>query len=389
VSDEHRHLRRRITGRPSPDGEHALKVVFLGLSITSSWGNTNATNYRALVRELAERGHAVLFCERQAPWYASSRDLDEMPAGTRLCMYDSLDELAAKAGAEIATADLVILGSHVPEGLAVAEYVLATAEGRTAFYDLDTPVTLAKLAAEDHEYISPELIPRFDLYLSFSGGPTLGRLESEFGARRAVAFHCLVDPKGYVSSLATRPCWDLGYLGTFCEDRQPALDALLLTPARFLRARRFVVAGPDYPEDIVWPPNVARIQRVAPARHLVFYGAQRFTLNLTRASMRETGWTPSVRLFEAAACGTAIITDDWPGLEDFFTPDEDILVARSADEILLTIVETDPQTRQRIAARARQRVLSQHTAARRIDQLERELAALGARDPESTREIEA
>jgi spore maturation protein CgeB len=350
-----------------------VKIVVLGLSITSSWGNGHATNYRGLVRELAARGHEVLFCERDVPWYENTRDLREL-RGARLCLYGSLDELAQRAGDEIAEANLVIVGSHVPEGLAVAEYVLATTEGRTAFYDIETPETLAKLAAGDHEYLTPALIPRFDLYLSSSGGTSLGELE-EYGARRIVPFYSLVDLRGYVS-VASRPCWDLGYLGGYGADRQPSLESLLLSPARALRARRFVVAGPQYPESIAWPANVARIQHVAPGRHPVFYGAQRFTLNLTHAAMRDAGWSPSVRLFEAAACGTAIISDSWPGLDEFFTPDKEILVAHSADDVLRILIETGIETRLAIAARARQRLLREHTAARRIDQLERELQEL-------------
>jgi len=351
-----------------------VKIVFLGLTITSSWGNGHATNYRALVRELASRGHDVLFCERDVPWYENTRDLREL-RGAQLCLYGSLDELAQVAGERIAAADLVIVGSYVPEGVAVAEYVLQTAEGRTAFYDIDTPVTLSKLAEGDYEYLTPGLIPRFDLYLSFSGGPTLQLLENELGARRAIPFYCLVDPRGYLS-VASRPCWDLGYLGTYSPDRQPRLETLLLSPARALRARRFVVAGPQYPETITWPANVARIQHVSPARHPVFFGAQRFTLNLTRAEMREAGWSPSVRLFEAAACGTAIVSDEWPGLEEFFTPEKEILVARSADDILRIIIETGVENRLALAGRARQRVLREHTAARRVDQLEHELLEL-------------
>ena len=350
-----------------------MKVVVLGLSITSSWGNGHATNYRGLVRELASRGHQLLFCERDAPWYANTRDLREL-RGARLLLYGSLDELAQLAGERIAEADLVIVGSHVPEGVAVAEYVLSRTEGRTVFYDVETPETLARLAAGDHEYLTPSLVQRFDLYLSSGGGPSLARLE-EYGARRVVPFYPLVDPRGYVA-VATRPCWDLGYLGSYSPDRRASLESLMLSPARALRARRFVVAGPQYPESIQWPANVARIQHVAPGRHPVFYGAQRFTLNLTRAAMREAGWSPSVRLFEAAACGTAIISDHWPGIDEFFTPDKEILVARSADDVLRALIETGIETRLAIAARARQRVLREHTAARRIDQLERELQEL-------------
>lgn len=357
-----------------------MKVVFLGLSITSSWGNGHATNYRGLVRELASRGHEVLFCERDIPLYENSRDLREL-RGAGLCLYASVDELAQVAGNDIAEADLVIIGSHVPEGVVVAEYVLSITQGHTAFYDIETPMTIAKLAAGDHEYLTPALIPRFDLYLSSTGGPTLTTLENDYGARRAIAFYGLVDPRGYLA-VASRPCWDLGYIGSYSEDRRPALQSLLLSPARALRARRFVVAGPQYPESIIWPANVARIQHVAPGRHAVFFGAQRFTLNLTRAAMKQAGWSPSVRLFEAAASGTAIITDGWPGLEEFFTPEKEILVAQSADDVLRALIETGVEGRLALAARARQRVLREHTAARRVDLLQAELdelSPMGAR----------
>ena len=237
-----------------------MKVVFLGLSITSSWGNGHATNYRGLVRELASRGHEVLFCERDIPLYENSRDLREL-RGAGLCLYASVDELAQVAGNDIAEADLVIIGSHVPEGVVVAEYVLSITQGHTAFYDIETPMTIAKLAAGDHEYLTPALIPRFDLYLSSTGGPTLTTLENDYGARRAIAFYGLVDPRGYLA-VASRPCWDLGYIGSYSEDRRPGLQSLLLSPARALRARRFVVAGPQYPESI----DLARQRRPHPAR---------------------------------------------------------------------------------------------------------------------------
>lgn len=351
-----------------------MKVVFIGLTIDASWAKGNAANHRALVRELASRGHEVLFCERDAESYDDRHELREL-RGAQLLRYRSLDELSQLAGARVAGAELVVLGSHVPDGVAVAEYVLETAAGHTAFLDTDTPVTLSKLERGSHEYLTPALIPRFDLYLSSSGGPVLGRLENEYRARRAIPFHCMVDPRGYLS-VASRPCWDLGYLGIYSPDRQSRMETLLLSPARALRARRFVVAGPQYPATIDWPANVARIQNVSPRRHPVFFGAQRFTLNLTRDVRREAGWSPSFRLFEAAASGTAIITDEWPGLEEFFTPDKEILVARSADDVLRALIETRADMRLALAARARQRVLREHTPARRVDQLERELREL-------------
>jgi spore maturation protein CgeB len=352
-----------------------MRVVLVGLSITSSWGNGHATNYRALTRELAGRGHDVLFCERDVPWYAAARDLPDPPWG-RTLLYGSLDELAARAEDDVRAADLVVIGSYVPDGVEVATWALGQAEGFTAFYDIDTPVTLGKLGRGDCEYLSPELIPRFDVYLSFTGGPTLDVLETRYEARRALAFYCLVDPDAYRPARA-RARWDLGYLGTYSPDRQPTLDALLLEPAAAAPERRFSVAGPQYPDGVPWPANVERIEHVAPGDHLAFYAAQRFTLNVTRAEMRAAGWSPSVRLFEAAACGTPVISDVWPGLEEIFEPGVEILTARTPDDVLRWLRDVSEGERRAIGARARARVLSAHTAARRCDALER--LVVGAR----------
>jgi spore maturation protein CgeB len=353
-----------------------VKIVFLGLSITSSWGNGHATNYRALVRELSGRGHEVLFLERDVPWYAEQRDLPEPPWG-RTALYSSRAELEGHRD-DVAAADLVVVGSYLPEGVAVAEWVLEHAGGVVAFYDIDTPVTLGRLRRGDTEYLSPELVPRFDLYLSFTGGPTLAVLEGQFGARRAVAFHCLVDPEAYRPQRIT-PRWDLGYLGTYSDDRQPVLERLLIEPARRDGRAAFAVAGPQYPEEIEWPENVDRIDHVPPGEHPAFYASQRFTLNVTRAEMRAAGWSPSVRLFEAAACGVPVISDRWDGLEQIFTPGEEILVADSTDDVLRFLTETGEDRRLALAERARARVLDEHTAQRRCEQLEEEVAGVTVR----------
>jgi spore maturation protein CgeB len=353
-----------------------MKVVFLGLSITSSWGNGHATNYRALVRELSARGHEVLFLERNVPWYAAQRDLPQPPWG-RTELYGSLEDLELYGDA-VAEADLTVIGSYVPEGVAVAEWALEHAGGAVAFYDIDTPVTLGKLRRSDEEYLSPELVGRFDLYLSFTGGPTLQVLEDEFGARRALAFYCLVDPDAYRPRPQV-PRWDLGYLGTYSDDRQPILEELLVEPARRAPEAQFAVAGPQYPEGVEWPDNVERIEHVAPADHPAFYASQRFTLNVTRAEMRAAGWSPSVRLFEAAACGVPVISDRWDGLEAIFTPGEEILVADSADDVARYLAECGEDRRLALAERARARVLAEHTAARRCEQLEEEVAGVTVR----------
>jgi spore maturation protein CgeB len=345
-----------------------VRIVILGLAITSSWGNGHATTYRALVRHLALRGHRVLFLERDAPWYAQNRDMPH-PHGAEVAVYASVDDLKRRFETEVRAADLVVVGSYVPDGTRVGEWVTTEACSTTAFYDIDTPVTLARLQRGDTSYISLTLIRKYDLYLSFTGGPTLQRIEREFGARMARPLYCCVDPDEYAPAPQTAS-WDLGYLGTYSADRQPALKRLMFEPARSLRDGRFVVAGAQYPDSITWPCNVTRITHVAPRGHAKFYNAQRFTLNITREEMIRAGWSPSVRLFEAAACGTAIISDHWGGLEEFFEPGRDILIAGSASDVAEYLRGLNDADRNAIGARGRQRVLERHTAAHRAAELE-------------------
>jgi spore maturation protein CgeB len=345
-----------------------MRVVILGLSITSSWGNGHATNFRALVRALGRRGHDVLFLERDMPWYAAHRDCPH-PEGARTVLYADVAELRERYVEDVRGADLVIVGSYVPDGQAVGEWVTAAARGVTAFYDIDTPVTVAALDRGECAYLNARVIPRYDLYLSFTGGPLLDLIARHYRARCPVPFHCFVDPEVHAPrQVATR--WDLGYLGTYSPDRQPALDALLLEPARRRPELRFVVAGPQYPDDVAWPANVQRIEHLPPAEHPDFYAAQRWTLNITRADMIAAGWSPSVRLFEAGACATPVISDRWAGLEEFFVPGTEIVAAAGPDDVLAVLDDPDPQRAAAVARAARARVLAEHTAEHRVARLE-------------------
>jgi spore maturation protein CgeB len=354
----------------------SLRIVILGLSITSSWGNGHATTYRGLVRELVRRGHDVLFLERDRPWYADNRDLPRPPYG-RTAIYADLDALRRAHATAIGGADVVIVGSYVPDGVAVADWVHAEASGLTAFYDIDTPVTLARLERDGCEYLEARQIARYDLYLSFTGGPTLARLEREFGAPAARVLYCSVDPQLYYPE-SRRAAWDLGYLGTYSADRQPTVESLLLKPARAWPEGRFTVAGPQYPEAIAWPPNVATIAHLPPGEHRAFYNRQRFTLNVTRSDMIAAGWSPSVRLFEAAACGTPIVSDRWDGIETLLEPGREIFLAGSPADVLRVLRGLPESERRAVAARARERILAGHTAAHRAAELEEHVVALRA-----------
>lgn len=359
---------------PPLDGDATLRaatpldIVFVGLSITSSWGNGHATTYRALVRALTARGHRVRFFERNVPWYAAHRDMPSPPWGETV-LYESVAELQGHFPQGI-DADLVILGSYVPEAIAIAPWLQQATRGFTAFYDIDTPITLAALARGHCEYLQASHIPGFDCYLSFAGGPALDTLQHRYGAPVVAPLYCSVDAEQYAPRPAHEPSFLMGYLGTYSADRQAALETLLFTPARVLEHERFVVAGAQFPDTVAWPANVRHVEHCPPAAHRDFYTDQCYTLNVTRADMIQNGWSPSVRLFEAAACGTPIISDWWEGLDHFFEPDEEIFVARSADDVLRIMRETPESTRQHIAKRARARVLLGHTSQHRARELE-------------------
>jgi spore maturation protein CgeB len=351
-----------------------LDIVILGLSITSSWGNGHATTFRALMRALSARGHNVCFLERDMPWYAENRDLPNPPYGLTQ-LYKSVSELKRKFARRVMNADLCIVGSYVPDGVEIGEWVIRTCRGVKAFYDIDTPVTLAKLETGDAVYLTPRLVRRYDLYLSFSGGPVLHRIEDKLGSPMARALYCSVDPKIYFPEERALK-WDLGYMGTYSADRQPSLDHLLTEPALRSPELKTVVAGPMYPRELRWPVNVERIEHLAPASHRRFYNSQRFTLNLTRADMRRAGHSPSVRIFEAAACGTPIISDYWPGLEEFFELEKEILTASSTEEMLVYLNEIPEKDRRALGERVRLRVLANHTSEQRALELESYLAEI-------------
>ena len=346
----------------------SFDIVIFGLTVTSSWGNGHATTWRGLIKGLASRGHRILFLERNAPWYAGNRD-DPTPEGATTVIYEDLNELMSSFEAAVQSARVIIVGSYVPDGIRVGEWVTSIANGKCVFYDIDTPITMAMLEEGNVGYITPELIRRYHAYLSFTGGPLLHRIETHYGSPMARPLYCSIDQDKY-KPLNQPTNWDLGYLGTYSEDRQPSLDALLLGPAMNWKEGRFAVVGPQYPTYIKWPVNVERTIHLSPREHPAFYGGQRFTLNITREAMKKTGYSPSVRLFEAGACGVPVISDWWEGLDSFFRIGGEILVARNGEDVLRYLRAYSEPERLGLALAARKRVLAEHSPAARAVQLE-------------------
>jgi spore maturation protein CgeB len=347
-----------------------VKIVIFGLTISSSWGNGHATLWRGLCKNLIRSGHRVTFFERDVPYYAGARDLTEIPGG-KLVLFSCWDDIAESARHELREADTAIVTSYCPDGISATRLVLDQDHAQRVFYDLDTPITLANLlAGESLSYIGPEGLRGFDLVLSFTGAPEVfAAFRTRLGAERLVPLY------GHVDADVHRPAppaphyrSDLSYLGTYSDDRQAALEALFIAPARRRQDMRFLIGGAQYPNDFPWSSNIYFVQHVPPSEHPQFFASSRVTLNVTRRAMAETGWCPSGRLFEAAACGAPILSDSWPGIEEFFTPGTEIMLAQCANDTLAAFARDDAELSQ-MARRARERTLDQHSSWKRAKEL--------------------
>ncbi|HLK09527.1 MAG TPA: glycosyltransferase [Candidatus Angelobacter sp.] len=363
-----------------------MKITIFGLSITSSWGNGHATTFRALCQALHRRGHRIVFFEHNVEWYQNNRDLPEPPY-CDVKSFESWEEILPSVRTELRDSDIAMVGSYFPDGIAALEEVLASNVPVKAFYDIDTPITVRSLRENGRaDYLLKSHLPELDIYFSFTGGPLLQLIQEDLGSPFAVPLYCSVDPDKHCAlSLEPRFACDLSYMGTYAPDRQPKIDELLCVPARNLPHNKFIVAGPQYPSHINWPENVERIMHLNPCYHAQLYSSSRITLNVTRREMVVAGYSPSVRLFEAAACGAAIASDNWPGLETFFTPGREILLATGADDIVRYLKNYDDADLRRIGRAARDRVLAGHTSDVRAREFEQavEIASSSAkhRDP--------
>jgi spore maturation protein CgeB len=341
-----------------------VKIVVFGLTISSSWGNGHATLWRGLCKALGALGHRVVFFEQEQPYYAQSRDMFEI-AGGELVLYDAWSAVEQRALRELQGSDAAIVTSYCPDALRARD-AIAAAGPLSIFYDLDTPVTLTRMrSCEPVPYIDAAGLAGYDLVLSYTGGAAVEELKVCLGARRVRPLYGHVDPQlHHPVPRQQRYSADLSWLGTYARDRQSQLEELFIEPARRSPRHKFLLGGAQYPHDFPWTSNVYFVQHVPPEQHAAFFSSARLTLNVTREAMARMGWCPSGRLFEAAACGAAIVTDEWSGLDEFYEPGSEILIAHDAQDVLAAL-ELDAATLQRIGRAARERTLSQHTSTHR------------------------
>lgn len=347
-----------------------MKLVIFGLTISSSWGNGHATLWRGLCRALGARGHRVVFFEPDRIYYATHRDIAALPGGGALHIYADWKLGRELAQRELADADVAIVTSYCPDALAAEQLIADSGVPLRVFYDLDTPVTLDALHTGPVDYIGPRGLADYDLVLSYTGGEALRELQTRLGARQVAALHGSVDPEQHrPARREERFRCDLSYLGTYAADRQGTLETLFIEPARGRPSQRFLIGGAQYPSLFPWAPNIFFVQHLEPAQHPAFFSSSRLTLNVTRRAMKRMGYCPSGRLFEAAACGAPLVSDAWEGLDQFFTPGREIIVAHGTEDVTRAL-DADDHELARIAATARERVLSEHTAAHRAQELE-------------------
>jgi spore maturation protein CgeB len=348
-----------------------MHFVVFGLCISSSWGNGHATLWRGLVKALVRRGHTLSFYEKDVPYYASTRDGWIPPAGVRVCLYSAFEDVVENIKSELAYTDVALSTSYCSDGISASRILLDSAVPIKAFYDLDTPVTLDSVCSgASVPYLPAEGLGSFDLVLSYTGGRALTELQLKLGARLVAPLYGWVDiethaPASSVNEFRSELC----YLGTFAADRQMALDELFVQAARRQPHKRFAIGGAQYPDDFPWTPNIFFVRHLPPSLHPAFFCSARATLNVTRQAMAQYGFCPSGRLFEAAACGTPILSDSWEGLNWFFELGKEILPVRCTDDVLAALSLSDGELRE-IAAAARTKSLENHTAARRVLELE-------------------
>lgn len=345
-----------------------MKIVIFGLSISSSWGNGHATIWRGLISALTGMDHQVIFFEKDVDYYAGNRDFEKCN-GLKLVFYEKWDQIKNEAKECVREADVSIVTSYCPDAINACA-ILNYGGGLKVFYDLDTPVTLSNIESGRWPFYIPENgLGQFDLVLSYTGGGAIKKIKEILGARLAVPLYGSADPQlHFPTCRMDKYSSDLSYLGTYAEDRQGKLEELFIKPAAILKKKQFLLAGAQYPNSFKLSRNVTYLPHVAPPEHSCFYCSSSFTLNITRTAMAVMGYCASGRLFEAALCEVPVLSDSWIGMETFFNPGEEIILVKSAKDVVnalkMPLIE-----RQIIAKAARRRVLREHTAEKRAQEL--------------------
>jgi len=351
-----------------------VNIAFFGSSLVSAWWNGACTYYRGIIRGLHELGHDVTFYEPIAFDRQQHRDIGD-PDWARVVIYEAQDEAQVRATVEQARgADVVVKTSGVGVFDGVLEEAVLGLGSYSVFWDVDAPATLSRMEGDTSDSFRA-LLPSYDLVLTYGGGEPVIRRYSALGARDCQVVYNAVDPTTH-HAVAPDPRFtaDLGLLANRLPDREARIEEFFLRAATLLPDRTFLLGGNGW-EDKPMPPNVRRLGHVGTADHNAFNSTPLAVLNVTRDSMVANGWSPATRVFEVAGAAACQITDQWDGIDEFLTPDSEVLVARDGAEVAEHLSRLEPLRAKEIGEAAQKRVLSEHTYAHRavqVDELLRE-----------------
>ncbi|HET7274958.1 MAG TPA: glycosyltransferase [Longimicrobiaceae bacterium] len=344
-----------------------MRLTFFGSSLVSSYWNGAATYYRGLLRALATHGHEIVFCEPDAYDRQKNRDLSEDPDYARVEVYTGeadRDALVARAFGE---SDWVIKCSGVGVWDAELETAIAERGGdrvATAFWDVDAPATLQRIARDPADPFRI-CIPRFDHIFTYGGGPPVVNAYERWGARACTPIYNALDPEEHrPPERRDDPRWDALFMGNRLPDREERVEEFFFRAAALHPTGRFALGGEGW-GDLNMPENVEYLGHIPTARHNEVNAAARMILNIHRESMVENGWSPATRMFEAAGAAACQISDEWTGIEEFFEPGSEILVASSGADVARLVRETTPARALEIGAAGRRRALTSHTYSQR------------------------
>lgn len=347
-----------------------MRIAFFGSSLVSAYWNGAATYYRGILRGLAALGHEITFFEPDAFDRQAHRDIPD-PPWARVVVYAPREDAAAAALEQAAAADVVVKASGVGVLDQWLEHEVAALRrpGRAAlFWDVDAPATLATVEGEpDHPL--RDLIPRYDMVLTYGGGAAVVAAYEALGARACVPVYNALDPTTH-HPVPPDPAFacDLAFLGNRMPDREHRVEEFFLRPARRLPARRFLLGGSGW-RDKALPPNVRALGHVYTRDHNALNASALAVLNINRDSMARIGHSPPTRIFEAAGAGACILSDAWPGIDAFLEPGREILTARDGAAVAELLDGLMPERAQAVGAAARRRVLAEHTYDHRAAQV--------------------
>ncbi|HVM69829.1 MAG TPA: glycosyltransferase [Gaiellaceae bacterium] len=352
-----------------------MRLAWFGSSLVSAYWNGAATYYRGLVRALHERGHHVVFLEPDAYGRQAHRDLDD-PAWAEVVVYDPArweEALERARGCDVAVkaSGVGVLDAELEAG------VLELGAATTIFWDVDAPATLARLEADEHDALRA-LVPRYDLVLTYGGGDPVVERYRALGARDCVPVYNALDPETHhpVPPDERFRC-DLAFLGNRLPDREARVEEFFLHAAELAPERSFLLGGSGW-EDKPVPPNVRNLGHVSTRDHNALNATPLAVLNVSRESMAANGFSPATRVFEAAGAAACLITDAWEGIELFLEPGAEVLVAEDGAQVAELLEGLDAARARALGAAARERVLREHTYARRAEQVERLLEVVRA-----------